>query len=266
MKKSSMSLIASLPDIDKMPLTVFVIHERAEKYIPYHRHTKSQLSYVEGGLAYIQLSDKKYVVPAGHYFWIPRGLEHVLKIGHSGTILRSLFFYTHDDKKDPFYSQVGIYPINELLMQMIKYTESWYGHIDPKDKRYSFLSVIKNILPDISSKKVPIALPFTDNERMQPILKYIDKNIAEGHSLQSLGQRFGLGERTLSRLFQSSLNMSFLQYLKLLRMVRSIELMLQTDQSISEIAYCVGYESLSAFSNTFYQLTNFRPSDFKREV
>lgn len=47
-------------------------------------------------------------------------------------------------------------------------------------------------------------------------------------------------------------------------MVRAIELMLQTDLSMSEIACTVGYGSLPAFSNTFYQLTNFRTSEFKK--
>jgi hypothetical protein len=177
-----MSLIASLPEIDKDPLSVYVMHERSEKYIPSHQHLKGQLSYVEGGLAYLDVKEKRYVIPARHYFWIPNGLMHVLKIGHSGTVLRSLFFYTHDDDTNSFYSQLGIYPINELLMQMIKFTETWDGNVVPGDKKYLFLSVIKNILPDISKKKVPISLPYTENERMKPILKYIEQHISDGHS------------------------------------------------------------------------------------
>lgn len=105
-----MSLIASLPEIDNFSTSVFVMHERFEKFIPYHSHTKGQLSYVEGGLAYLQANDKHYVIPARHYFWVPQGLTHILKIGHSGTVLRSLFFYTYDDDKNPFYSEAGIYP------------------------------------------------------------------------------------------------------------------------------------------------------------
>lgn len=261
-----MSLTTSLPEIDKDPVSVYVMHERSEKYISEHKHAKGQLSYVEGGLAYIHVRDKRYVIPARHYFWIPEGLKHILKIGHSGTVLRSLFFYTQDDNEHSFYTQFGIYPINELLLQMIKYTETWDGNIIPEDNRYSFLSVIKNILPEISKKKVPIALPFTENERIQPVLKYLEKHISDGHSLQSISKHFGFSERTLSRLFQSTMNMSFLQYLKLFRMVKAIELMLLTNKSLSEIAYSVGYQSLSSFSSTFYKLTNFRPSDFKKDI
>lgn len=149
---------------------------------------------------------------------------------------------------------------------MIKYTETWDCHILLGDNRYTFLSIIKGILPDISDKRLAIALPFIDNERIKPILDWIQNRISDADSLKSIGSQFGLDERSLSRLFQSTLDISFLQYLKLLRIVKAIELMLQTDLSISEIAYAVGYSSLSSFSNTFYQLTNFRHSDFKRDL
>ncbi len=257
-----MSLIASLPEIDKLPESVYVMHEKSEKHILTHKHTKGQLSYVEGGLAYVHIKNKTLVIPARHYFWIPQGLEHQLKVGHSATVLRSLFFYASDDDKNPFYSQIGIYPINDLLLQMIKYTEKWEGPVKPDDGRYQFLTTIKNILPEVSVRVLPIALPSTDNERMRAIMNYIETNIAETHTLASISNRFGLSGRTLSRLFQTTLGMSFLQFLKLLRMVKAFEMILQTDKSMSEIAYSIGYHSLSAFSNTFYQFTNLRPSSF----
>jgi AraC-like DNA-binding protein len=238
------------------------MHEKSEKLIPIHKHSKGQLSYVEGGLAYIHIKNKTFVVPARHYFWIPQGLEHNLKVGHSATVLRSIFFYAYDDDKDPYYSQIGIYPINELLLQMIKYSEKWEGHIESEDKRYQFLATIKNILPEISTKILPIALPSTDNERMKAITKFLDVNISDAHTLKSVSFRFAMSDRSLSRLFQSTLGISFLQYLKLLRMVKAVEMILQTDNSISEIGYSIGYQSLSSFSNTFYQFTNHRPTDF----
>lgn len=261
-----MSLIASLPEIDRSLTSVFVKHERFEKLIPHHSHHKGQLSYVEGGLAYLQVNEKKYVIPSKHYFWIPKDIAHTLKVGHSGVVLRSLFFYTTDDTSHTFYSEVGIYPINDLLLEMIKYSESWHGHIYPEQKEFTFLSVIKNILPEISTKKLPIALPFSENVRITPILDYLNDNSAKSHSLSSISVLFGMSERSISRLFQQQLSTSFLQYIKLLKVIKAIELMLQTDLSMSEITYKLGYSSLSAFSSAFYQMTNFRPSHFKKNV
>jgi hypothetical protein len=159
----NMGLIASLREIDQQKDSVFVMHEKSEKLIPLHKHTKGQLSYVQGGIAYITINYRTYVVPARHYFWIPQGMQHILRIGYSATVFRSLYFYAHDDLAHPFYSKLGIYPASELLIQMINYTERWDGrHVSSKDENFEFLVALKNILPQLNNNSLPIILPTTD--------------------------------------------------------------------------------------------------------
>ncbi|HEY4286492.1 MAG TPA: AraC family transcriptional regulator [Puia sp.] len=237
------------------------MHEKCEKYFPMHVHSKGQLSFVEGGLAYVRVPDRIFVIPPRHYFWIPAGLEHDLTVGHHATHLRSLFFYTHDDSKHEFYNKIGIYPINELLVQMIKFSEGWDGQVTADDERFIFLKAIKNLLPKISTHLLSVAFPSTDNKRMLEILDYIESNLAEPLSIDNVASKFGLSDRSLSRFFQSTLKISFKQYVILLRMAKAFELIARNEYSLEEIAYLTGYQSLSSFSNTFRQFTNFRPSD-----
>jgi len=90
----------------------------------------------------------------------------------------------------------------------------------------------------------------------------MEGNLSDKHTLEGIGRKFGLSERTLSRFFKRTLKMSFLQYLKLLRMVRALELIQQKQHTLSEIAYLTGYQSLASFSYTFFQITGMRPSEF----
>lgn len=262
-----MGLIASLPEIDKQPQAVFVMHEKSEKLIPLHKHTKGQLSYVEGGLAYVTIDFKTYVVPAHHYLWIPKGVPHVLRVGYSATVLRSLFFYSHDDSEDAFYTKLGIYPASELLIQMINYTECWDGrNVNKRDGNFEFLVAIKKILPKLNNQTLPIILPITEDERMLKIIKYLEKNIASPITLYDVSTKFNMSERSISRLFQSSLHISFLQYLKTLRMIKALEMILKTKLPLSQIAYSVGYDTLGAFSNSFHAFTHSRPSDLRKNI
>ncbi|MCD6064676.1 MAG: transcriptional regulator, AraC family [Flavipsychrobacter sp.] len=73
-----------------------------------------------------------------------------------------------------------------------------------------------------------------------------------------------MSERSLSRLFQSLMQISFLQYLKTLRMVKAIEMIVRTNKSISEISFDTGYSSVGSFSNAFYEFTRVRPTAFRR--
>jgi AraC-like DNA-binding protein/quercetin dioxygenase-like cupin family protein len=261
-----MGLIASLPEIDTVQNSVFIMHEKSEKLIPMHEHKKGQLSYVEGGLAYITVEAKTYIVPAHNYFWIPAGIEHKLKMGHSATVLRSLYFYTHDDQKHTFYQQLGIYPACELLIQMINYTEKWDGkNICIGDENSDFLTALKNLLPQLNKTPLPMVLPMTEDERLLKIITYLENHLDQTISLARVSKQFTVSERTLSRLFQSNLHISFLQYLTLLRMIKGLELLLKTNKPISEIAYAVGYDTLGAFSNTFKVYMHICPSKLRHE-
>ncbi|WP_242673012.1 AraC family transcriptional regulator [Niastella yeongjuensis] len=230
-----------------------------------HKHTKGQLSYVEGGLAYITTENQTYVVPARHYFWIPKGMAHELEVGSTGTVLRSLYYYATDDHTNEFYTKLGIYPASELLIQMINYTERWDGgHVNSKADNFEFLIALKKMLPTLNKVSLPIMLPKTNHDGMQRIIRYLEKNVGNRLVLAEVSKQFAMSERSLSRLFQSTLQMSFLQYIKTLRMITAIELILKTSKPISDIAYEVGYSAVGPFSDAFYDFTLSRPSDFRK--
>jgi len=250
-----------LQDIEIKAESVYVVHEKLERQFPLHSHSKSQLTYVEGGIAYIFMENTTYIIPARHYVWIPKGLPHYLKVRNAATVTRNLYYYTYDDDKDPFYTRLGIFPVDSLLFEMLIFTENWTGHIEKDHDEYHFMAAIKNILPRLSTKSFPIALPTTGNSKLRPILLYLSQNFSDLITLDAISTRFGMGERTLSRLFQSTMSISFLQYLKLLRIVKAIEMIMQGDHTTTEIAYLTGYNSVAAFSKAFHQLTNKRPTE-----
>ncbi len=96
------------------------------------------------------------------------------------------------------------------------------------------------------------------------IVSYLEWNMGEKLTLGNVSARFGLSERSMSRLFKADMDISFLQYLKTLRIIKAIELLLNTDKPINEIADDVGYSSISAFSDTFHEFTQSRPSDLRK--
>jgi AraC-like DNA-binding protein len=262
---SALSSNDYLINIDKHPSAAFVLHERTERRFPVHQHLKGQLTYVQGGIAYVHVAGKIYVIPARHYIWIPAGLQHFLQIKSSGVTIRTLYFPMVEET-GTFYQKMGIYPVNDLLHEMLLYTEGFDMQIEVHDAHSCFIIAIKNILPELGSTHLETALPTSQHVRLKPLLAYLYAHISEPITLHGISEEFGFSARTLARLFQSELSISFLQYVKQLRMVKAVELMLQTDLTLSEIAYETGYLSISAFSNTFYQFTNMRPSQFTQTV
>jgi AraC-like DNA-binding protein len=256
-----------LNDIDVQPSSVYVMHEKAERKFPMHSHHKGQLTYVENNIAFCNLLDRSFVVPARHFIWIPKHTEHYMTIRHSKiTTTRNIYFYNSDDASNPFYDTLGIYPVNDLLYQMINFSSRWKEDVAPGHEGYRFMAALKDILPTVSQTPLPIVLPTTTHEKLLPVLQYLAANFDQQLTLTNVSQQFDLSERTLSRLFVNVLETSFVQYLRMLRVIKGIEMMLQTNQSLSEIAYQTGYGSIAAFSKVFYQLTNKRPSEFIKRI
>lgn len=147
--------------------------------------------------------------------------------------------------------------------ELLGYTERWQGLVTPNEAdAYLFLRNLEAMLPHISPHALPIALPTSDHPRLLPVLTHLYHHLGERVELAPLARQFGFSTRTLSRLFQQELHLSFGQYLKLRRITAAMELLLKNQQAVGEVAYAVGYMSLPAFSNAFLQVVGRRPTNF----
>ena len=254
-----------LEKVNQFPKTSYIYHTKIEERLAMHSHNKHQLTYVEGGAAYLKTNDNSYFLPARHYVWIPAGMEHFIELKTSVSMIRNIYIPTPILNNNEFYSKMGIYPASNLILEMILYTENWTGNIFEKEKsKYQYLKTLGTIIAEISKTPLPVVIPTTTNQRLSPILKHIHLHVDQTLLLKDVAKLFGFSSRSLSRLFRDTLDTSFLQYVKLTRIILSMEKLLQTELSISEIAYASGYNSLATFSNTFYNLAKIRPVDFRK--
>lgn len=234
-----------------------------ESGLPMHAHHTDKMIYAEGGTVYVLTEDKTWYLLARHYIWVPKDTLHCIRTSASAVTLRALFFETLPDD-EPFFKEVGVYPINDLLMEMIDYTRNWRGVVMPDDEnRFTFGMAIKAILPELGKHKLPFHLPLAKDNRLKKITVYLQENLSSQLYLCEIAQHFGLSERSLARLFQSDLRMSYIKYLRTLRMIYALELLCTTKLSVNEIAFRVGYDSFPTFSNTFFQLVGIRPKLYK---
>lgn len=256
-----------LTEVDTQPASIYCMHDRmGEIDITFHKHIKGQFLYTEGGVVHVMTDSQTYFLPARHYMWIPAGVSHSIHPGTANVIMRNLYFPVEIDE-DEFFAKIGIYPINELLLQMIIYTNRWSGEQKPSDKNaWHFISGIKCILPEVSRYNLPLSLPYPKDNRLKNVIKYIEENLQESIVLTDFERILGLSPRTLSRLFQNDVGMSFVQYLTIQRMMRAIVLLLENQFSVKEVASLVGYNSIPTFSNTFYKILGIRPSEYQKQT
>lgn len=260
-----MKLLDILDEIDASPKDVYVVHERFERNYEMHSHTKDQLSYVEGGIAYVTIANEYLVVPAMHFLWIPANTPHRLKVSHHATQLHSFYFKSSD--KD-FYRQLEIYPATKLITELIRFSERWTHQFVNFSEPYAHTLLSLHGLLELSADKpIKLQLPTSENPKMGKILTYIHQKFNTALSLNEMCNAFNTSERTFCRLFKKEMKISFFQYLKTYRIIQAIDLLQKRkDDSVEEIANACGYESIAAFSNAFLELTGIRPSQMRKAI
>ncbi|WEK71421.1 MAG: AraC family transcriptional regulator [Candidatus Chryseobacterium colombiense] len=257
-----MEILSQLINIvDQNPDSILVMRQQTEQRLPSHQHDKAQLLLVYGGIAYLQTEEKDFYIPSNHYIWIPKNYPHNLMFNSQDLYIINIYF--PKDNESGFYDELGIYPVSKLLSEMLSFSEKWQGDYDKSSFEFEFLSMLKKVLSKENLKKFSIQLPTTDDQRLNTITDSVRMRLNENLTLEDTAKRSGMSIRSLTRLFQTKLHITFIQYIKMLRIIKAMELIKTTDLNMTEIAYEVGYSNISAFSNNFLQLTNMRPSEFK---
>ena len=257
-----MSILKQLINsVDQHPDSILVVRQQTEQRLPSHQHDKAQLLLVFGGIAYLQTGEKDFYIPSNHYIWIPENYPHNLMFNTQDLYIINIYF--PEERAGNFYEELGIYPVSKLLAEMLSFSEKWQGDYCKGSWEFEFLSTLKGILSKENLKKFSIQLPTTDDQRLNAIIDSFRNRLNENLSLDIIAQQSGMSVRSLTRLFQTKLHITFVQYLKMLRIIKAMELINDTDLNMTEIAYEIGYSNISAFSNNFYLLTNMRPTEFK---
>jgi YesN/AraC family two-component response regulator len=99
------------------------------------------------------------------------------------------------------------------------------------------------VLPDIEACKITVD-PDKCSERMKKILYYINDNYNLDISLNQIGNTFSLHPNYICSLFSQETGMTFLQYLDSVRIRKSIEMLLDSEKVIKDVAEKSGFMNI----------------------
>ena len=100
---------------------------------------------------------------------------------------------------------------------------------------------------------------------LSSIRDYINDNLSEALDLKRLSDIAGVHQTTLCRLFKRQYDRSIGDYIRELRISRSILELEDNNKSLAEIAVAAGYYDQSHFTNAFKRHTGMTPSEFRRK-
>ncbi|MEV0379523.1 helix-turn-helix domain-containing protein [Nonomuraea sp. NPDC050643] len=111
---------------------------------------------------------------------------------------------------------------------------------------------------------VPDHPPAPHGSALEPLLTWLQDNLARGLTLADIAARSGTSTRTLIRRFREQTGSTPLQWLHRARVRRSQHLLETTDHSVERIAAQVGFGSPTAFRDRFKRITGVTPHAYRR--
>lgn len=214
---------------------------------PAHHHVRAQLIYAATGVIHVSTAHCTWVVPPQQAVWVPPAVEH--SVNTTGAFnLRTL--YLHPSTVAHLSCECCVITAPPLLRELILYTVRVGRNYSPGSAESKVISIVPDLLSTLPSE--PLHLPLPRDRRLRVITDALLDNPSDDHPLPHWAGIVGASERTLLRHFSSETGLSYHEWRKRLRLLHAITL-LSKGNSVTGVAYELGYESPSAFVAMFHR-------------
>ncbi|MEM8968433.1 MAG: AraC family transcriptional regulator [Bacteroidota bacterium] len=127
-------------------------------------------------------------------------------------------------------------------------------HMLSEIDEYEFLSG-ESFSPDLSEKT---------SDRLDKVQQYVEDHYTEKISLAQVADLVNMTESSFSRFFSRVMQKPFFSFLNEYRINRASKLLIESEQSIAEIGFSCGYDSLPFFYKQFKKIKGYSPRAFRK--
>lgn len=119
---------------------------------------------------------------------------------------------------------------------------------------------------DISDKNQLSEYQSEQVELIRTIHEQLISNLDKRFTIDTLSKQYLINTTTLKNIFKTVYGTSIASHVKTHRMEKAAELLINTQESIADIALQVGYDSQSKFSSSFKEKYHMLPSEYRKRL
>ncbi len=249
----------TLPD----PLYTFAIRQSvASLDSGWQRFPGHYLLYAARGAFHLEFDTVRWYLPPQRAAWVAAGTPIRIR-AEQPIVSHSVLFA--GDVRDPALPPCRVFAPSPLARELLVYAMRWDIRRDPADPRADlFFQTLGALCNELAARPERFWLPRTDDPDLDRLAAHIRDHLKQKLTVPILAGVANLSERTLSRRFEEQLGMGCAQYVHRARMLRALELLESPKLSVTEVAWEVGFESLSAFVSAFKVFTQETPTRYRK--
>ena len=256
--------------------------------VPWHWHDELEVILVSEGSALIAAGTEKYVVNQGEGFFINAGILHAAWINNPVSCrFHSIVFHPRlvGGSIDSIFWQKYVHPLlnnTSLKSIYLNLSEEWHQHaLDAIETAWQSCSVesfgyelqvrasLSQLIFDLVnyhpvSEKTLSEKALRNNERIKKMLLFIQEHFPDPITISMIANTALISESECLRCFRNTIGISPIQYLKQFRIQKSVDLLISSNEKISDISALCGFQDTSYFTKSFREMTGFTPTEFRR--
>lgn len=165
----------------------------------------------------------------------------------------------------PFCHLTGVHPWENQILTGIQ--TMYANRNDPlfelKIQR-TFYDIWIALWENTVSRRQPDVFKNQHLSELMDMLSFIHENYREKLTLDAIAKSGNMGKTGCCGIFRRTLNKTPMEYVTELRLRKAMELLRQSDRTVLEISYEVGFSGASYFTETFRKFYGCTPKEYRR--
>jgi len=244
-----------------------------------HQHERFEIMYVVKGSCVVEVEGEPIHLSSNQFIFLNEQVPHRLCIQNkeNNIVLNYEFGFVKDEKATDFTSLIKVYP---SLARLLERSFRYYYCQDIGKMEYALKDLIAELehgrkdayLLDILFQRMLIELSrcmelrnsVTGIAYVKRAVEYIRGHYDENLKVTDIAGKVGINKSYLQILFKKTLGSGIMAYVNQYRMERASFLLRNSNMSIIDIAFEVGYNSRQHFGYTFEKHFHISPGEYRK--
>ncbi|CAN5828877.1 helix-turn-helix transcriptional regulator [soil metagenome] len=227
------------------------------------------LLYASTGAFHLEVGNARWLLPPQRAAWVAVGTP--LRLTGAGTGATSSVLFV-EQALPQFAFICRVFAVSALAREMLLYAMRWGADREPTPDSAAnqsadyFFQSLATVCIELAAQPDELWLPQAQSTELRTALDYTLNNLGDALTVSDVARAVSVSERTLARRFTEETSMTWTHYVRRARMIRAMELLGAVEPKIIDIAYAVGFTSISAFNHAFREFTGETPSSYRKRM
>ena len=238
------------------PVTTYSENIQNSKCANSHSHPRAQLISCNTGIMEVVTKNNIWIVNALQSVWIASNEEHQVYFPNNVKVDTA---FIDESKLSNLPKDSFAFETSDFLISLLKKVISFSNPNLFTQQQNRIIEVFLDELSNLQPSKT--FLPTSQDKRIKAVLDALMNDLSNKHTIEYYASKSSVSPRTLSRLFNKELGMSFGDWKMRLKLMEAVK-QLGDNKSVKEIAYDLGYENVSSFIVTFKKHFGKTPTNY----